>query len=105
MASFHTYRAIEDQHGVFTLFKNNVAAICPKTAVSVPKQSNIAGQMAFVVERNPCNTTCPFATVSTAGGNDEKSIYTIGCEGCQLEIELKELIRFEKKETPLFQIP
>jgi hypothetical protein len=106
----HKHKAQQDASGVYSLIRDNVFCICPKTAIVVPQQNRLhPSQVEMQERRNPCNTGCPFAQVkeiseiigSDASQKQVKDIYEISCEGRVNQIELDEIIEFKKSDTPI----
>jgi hypothetical protein len=102
----HKYTATQQaENGPFNLIKDGRPAICPKTLAIMPQTNFGVTQLAPV--QNPCNTSCPFATIESYNGNptiDEsaRNKYRICCEGGKsVELYLEKLQAFEAPKTTL----
>lgn len=100
----HTYTAEQQADKSWQIKRDDTPLSCPKTAVVVPQQSNVSGQVQMLPIKFPCSTNCPFASIvdkNSPGCShlEDKKAYKINCEAAFLLLSLDEMNEF-KKEPP-----
>lgn len=110
----HIYTIIQNQIGTYSLQKDNVSCLCPKSMVVLPI-TNMAGQ-GLQPTQMACSTICPFANlqarpikqeqeVEILEGEEPKQLfYVIDCEGRTKEFELSETIEAKPQHSKLIKV-